>query len=275
MSETLTWTSPDGETTTLPWFSGVRGRGAPPVRVKTRDIEGGPGVVVLEVQDDTSKLYVPIEIDSDDVRTDLRLLARLLDPTGDNGTLTATRDDGSARELACRYVGGFEWDETILDSKMKQLVEFQAFVPYWRDTEAQTATIGQGDRGDWLPFLPIAVIADDVFGQAIAANDGDVKAWPVWTITGPATTVTLAADTGETLKVAYPLTAGETLTIDTREDAKTVVDQDGNNRFSSLDADLDVLFGFPRGTTTVDITIEGATEASEVALEWTRRWRSA
>jgi len=45
-------------------------------------------------------------------------------------------------------------------------------------------------------------------------NDGDLEAWPVWTVTGPLTSVTVGVD-GSTVQWDVALLEGDVLVIDT------------------------------------------------------------
>jgi len=51
-------------------------------------------------------------------------------------------------------------------------------------------------------------------GSAAMTNEGDLEAWPVWTIKGPLTSVTVGVD-GRTVQWNVPLTATDILVIDT------------------------------------------------------------
>lgn len=278
VAETLTWIAPDGTEVLLSsggalhWQRGLLGRGMPPIVITERELVVGDGSVLVQVRSGPVTVDVPIIV-TGELRQTLRAAASAFNPHAGDGRLV-TDIDGDRRELVCRYRAGLEWDEQ-LPHIMKQLLSFRAFSPYWQDDDDTTGSFGIGDLARWLPWPPIVVVADDVFAQATIVNTGDVEAWPVWTIRGPSDEVTLTSDTGARLRVAYPLVAGEILTIDTRPGAKTVVDQTGVNRFSSLDENDDDLYSFPVGTTTVTITIVGATAESEVGLAWRRRWLTA
>ena len=277
MAETLEYVNAAGTVLTLSsgdlrWMYGMDGRGIPPVAVDETANRSGAGSVLTLLRSDARTVQIPVVV-TGDLRTVLRTAATVMDPTLGDGRLVSQVDAAPERELVCRYVGGLQWTEDQ-PTLMKQVIAFRAFDPFWRDTVDATGSWTLGDTGVWLPFPPVKVVASDLFAAAAPDNDGDVEAWPVWTVSGPTTSVTLAnVTTGRSLKVAVALTAGETLTIDTRPAAKTVVDQDGTNRFATLDSVIDDLFPFVRGVNTINITIAGGEGVTtEVALAWRRRW---
>lgn len=62
------------------------------------------------------------------------------------------------------------------------------------------------------PLLRIA--SGSQLSSAVMTNEGDVEAWPVWTITGPLTSVTVGVD-GRTVQWNVALVASDILVIDT------------------------------------------------------------
>ena len=283
MSETLTWVDADGtehalSDDTVSVARGATGKHAPPITFTDVQDKSGAGSVLTQVRHDAREVALPMVVHVPSrvsLQEAVRAWSVRFDPTRGEGQLRSTLD-GSSRDLPCRYIGGMDVGVETTPGQRRWVAVFRAFDPYWRDTTDTTGQWGVGDLGTWLPWPPVTAVADDVSAIATIVNDGDVEAWPVWTVTGPATQVTLAnVTTGRTLTVAVALAAGETLTIDTRPQAKTVVDQDGTNRFSSLDTTDDDLFPFQVGTNEVQVTIVDATESSLVELAWRRRWLTA
>lgn len=152
--------------------------------------------------------------------------------------------------------------------------EFVATDPWWRDIgdSAVDFTVSS-DPGAFFPMLfPWRLASSEVFAVALVENDGDVAAWPVWTVTGPGSDLVLGNDTtGERLALAHTFGPGESVTIDTQPGAKTVTTPDGSSLFSSLSPDS-VLWALGAGATSVQVQFAGATAASRVALRYRRRW---
>jgi hypothetical protein len=277
MAETLKYVNASGTELVLSsgditWMYGMDGRGLPPVALEETANRIGAGSVLTLLRSDARTLPIPVMV-TGDLRTVLRAASVVLNPELGDGRLVSQVDAAAERELVCRYVGGLQWTEDQ-PFTMRQVISFRAFDPFWQDTADVTDAWVLGTLGNWLPWLPVRALVVGLFAEAVVDNTGDVEAWPVWTITGPTTDVTLENVTsGRSLKVAVALTSAETLTIDTRPAAKTVVDQAGTNRFATLDAAVDDLFPFVVGTNNVNITITGGDDSTtEVALAWRRRW---
>jgi hypothetical protein len=64
------------------------------------------------------------------------------------------------------------------------------------------------------PGAVIKVASASQLSSAVMTNQGDLEAWPVWTVKGPVTSVTVGVD-GRTVQWNVALTASDTLVIDT------------------------------------------------------------
>jgi hypothetical protein len=53
-------------------------------------------------------------------------------------------------------------------------------------------------------------------------NPGDVEAYPIWTLTGPLTSASIAID-GRTITVPFAVPSGQTLVIDTNPNQLTAI----------------------------------------------------
>lgn len=289
MSETIVWTAADGQVLELTSTTGevaaaygLEGRFMPPTELRAVNNLVSAGAQLVLARHGVRELAMPLEVSTaspETFRQALRDLAATFDATKGDGVITATGPDATSRQIVCRYAGGLEprEDWAAFNANWVTVVAvFRAQDPYWTDTEDTESVYAIGDLGLWLPFPPITVVAGDVIASPTVVNDGDVEAWPVWTITGPSTSVTLTnTTTSRSLEVSQPLTAGQTLTIDTRPGAKTVLDQDGASAFALLDAVNDDLFPLAVGSNVIDIQLEGATLDSSVQLAYKRRWLSA
>lgn len=280
MAETLEFVNAAGAVLSLSsgniqWMYGIDGRGMSPVSFEETPNRIGSGSVLTELRADARTVMIPLSI-TGDTRTVLRDASRLLNPTLGDGRLVSQVDAEDERELVCRYVGGLQWAEDMRYG-MKQVASFRAFDPFWQDTEDANFAYARNNIEPWLPFPPVQAVADDFFAEDNLNNSGDVEAWPVWTITGPTTEVTLTnLTTGRALKIVVALTEVETLIVDTRPSSKTVVDQSGANRFATLDSEVDDLFPFAPGTNALNIAVTGGDDATtNVALAWRRRWLTA
>jgi phage-related protein len=279
LSETVTWIDPDGASTTLnggpdtfvTWD--VSGRFAPPARFDEEGIPGGDGSSLRAVRHDTREFTLPVWIEAPDqgaLRAAKRALVRSMNPKRGDGLIRVTSPIGDQREIVCRVAAGLEGVERIDDTsglwmQMFPLV-FRANNPYWRDISDIAATYTVGTPSTFFPFFPIRLSNAQVFTDASPDNVGDVDAWPVWTLTGPGSTIYLRnLTTGYVLNLATTLGSGESAVIDTRPGAKTVTKADGTNLFSQL-SNSSFLWPLEPGVNSLRIEMSGATAASSVSM---------
>src|SRR5690606_24189719 len=94
-------------------------------------------------------------------------------------------------------------------------------------------------------------------------NDGDVEAWPVWTITGPATSIELEnVTTGKKIELSSTLSAGQKRIITTKPGISTVLDENGDNKWSEL-SDTSALWALEPGLNELVLTV-GNSDADTV-----------
>jgi hypothetical protein len=276
MGDAYSWVEPDGTVTTLPVFDPKHGRHMPPIDFASDPVPLGAGSRLRSVRHSERRFDVVTAWrigSASDVRTDLRAWTRRLDPTRGEGILRCATVAGDTREIACRYIGGIDTFDEIDPRWNVATLEFVATDPYWRDAADTTAsfTTGQG-LPKFLPGPPFTLSNSGTWAVPAIDNVGDVEAWPVWVVTGPASSVTFDnLATGQSFTLDYVLADGQTVTIDTRPGAKTVRSSDGVNRYANLSASS-VLFSLARGTNNLEVTIEGAAESSAVSLAYRLRY---
>lgn len=271
--ETITWVDPDGAELELFDLAGITGRGLPPVAFNDMVVPLQPGSMFRSVRDMARQLIVPICVQGVsliDYREQLRTLAGLLHPSTSPGTLRVATVDGLTRELTCWYLDGFGWLEEYPDWSIPSIA-FRACDPYWYDASDTEIDFRSGTPATFFPIFPLRLSASEVFADATVNNAGDIDVWPVWEIHGPAASPivlrNLTSDTILTLDLA--LTAGETVTVDTRRGAKTVLAGDGSNRFSDVDwAGGSSMWPLLTGSNSIRVEMAGATSDSLVALRY-------
>lgn len=290
-TDTLAWIDADGAATPLTgqpdmdvhWALGVEGRFMPPVAYTEDAVYEQPGTRLRSVRMGARDVTLPITVIGDDeqqVRSKVRSLLRQFNPVRGDGTLRATSPDGTMRDLRCRYVQGMEGLEArdnMGRSFLRMVLVLHASSPFWTDTAASETTYTVGGTP---PFLNSAwlgsrwLTSDTVLGRQVITNDGDLDAYPVFTVAGPANSVTITNDTtGERIAYEAALLAGEVLTIDTRPFVKTVTREDGSNRYASLSLDS-VLFSLPPGSSTVLLDVPGSTVDTYAVVSYRRTWLS-
>lgn len=285
MPEALVFVAPDGAVTDLKALPGVRvlgdqGFDMPPFTFVEDDLPGGDGARLRSVRTMARDVTLPFFLEDADetaLRGLLRVLVRRMNPRAGDGRLRHTASDGSVRELTCRYVeglggnrvrgqGGATWRRGAL--------VFRAHDPFWHDQAATSLQFTAGTAQPFYadqPFFGLRLASDVVLGTQTVTNDGDVEAWPVWTVKGPSTSpLTLEnVTTGQRLDLPVSLSAAQSVVIDTRPLRKTVRRDDGANLFGSL---VGSLWSLPTGPSKVAIALPGATSESYVTLDYVRRW---
>lgn len=284
---TATWTDPTGEVWPLSdtsddigWFTppGPAGWNATSYEIVTdplprggeqiRYIRSKPGVLTwpIYVWGDTHLQYV-------ERHRAIRRAFLMTVHRGLAGVLRVERPDSSAREVECFYQGGLEGvaGEGWLYSKEA----ITLFCPdgYWRDTSSVSVTHSYAPGSDFLSSFPL-VSAGLTLGESQIANNGDVEAWPVWTINGPISALTATnVTTGYEFTLTYALNAGEQITIIT--DRPQVRGPAGQNIVASLNWPTAYLWSLAPGDNAVIFNVSGAAVGTSVELEFQPRYDGA
>lgn len=173
-----------------------------------------------------------------------------------------------------RLTGVFDEDhmyelDPVFDGWAPYAVRLEAAQPYW---EGEKITRGPWRTENPVPFFPgppFTISPGATAANATIDNPGDVEAYPVWTIDGPWTHVSVGVG-GRVIDVPFELTAGQRLRIDT--DPRNVAALLGPTDGSALIwTDVTKQLGFQRTTpvapgTSVPVAID-ATGAGSVAVE--------
>lgn len=264
--------------------------GMPEARFQTSELFDQPGEVVESVKYAKREVDVPFAVVSDTgvmtLRYATRFLSRALSPLRGEGALRLTMQDGTQRELKCRYSKGMRPDIKQIDSRGtewdKMVLTFRASDPFWYDVDATVVTLRTTATG--ISFFPMFADPADVgphlssssvFSDFDVENLGDVSAWPAWRINGPGVDPLLMNIlTGEVLDMSnnggITIAAGEWIDIDTRPGYKTVTHSNGDNLFSRL-TDASSLWPLVVGPQGLRVTVAGATRSSLVSLSFRGR----
>lgn len=87
--------------------------------------------------------------------------------------------------------------------------------------------------------------------QDTVRNEGNVDTWPVITFTGPVANPAIFYNNGESLRLNTSLTAGQSVTIDTRPWARTVLRENGGSIAGTLRGARLSEMALPPGTTEI------------------------
>lgn len=191
------------------------------------------------------------------------------------GVWSVTQPNGITRSLVCRFVSDgsqtFDVDPSLIgwQNYGVTLVAERPFwvgekiVRSWSDEASQPFFGGTGGGGVGPPFY---ISAGNTISSARMPNPGDVDVYPVWSIGGSTTSVTVGVG-DSTITYAAPIAGGDTITIDTDPARRTVVDQNGVDRSGNLQTGSQPFAPIPAGagvplslsmvgTGTVTATIE-------------------
>lgn len=284
----VSFTDPLGRVTTFTdWNNGwalqpgPRGWDMPTYQLTVDQSPDIDGEYVRSVRGLAKDIILPVAFWSDNGRADYlarrRAFIRSLNPKLGNGTLTSVQPDGEVRTITCRYTAGMEGDEG-LDAAGRAwtivTITLHAASPFWLGGTVSQQWSSPGG-GMWLPVLPLAVSQSQVLGATVATNPGDDIAYPVWTINGPASSVTLTnSTTGESLLLTQVINLGDTIVIDTRERQQTALLNGVTNLWPNLSSSS-VLWGLAAGDNQLQLTVAGSSSASSVRLDYTPRYLAA
>ncbi|MCQ1575375.1 phage distal tail protein [Streptomyces parvus] len=260
---------------------GIKGLDMPDYAMATDEAPGIDGYEVRQVRAQGKTISIPIAFWANDSRAAYlarrRTFIRSLNPKRGQGTLTLTQPDGDARSIGVRYQDGMEGDESLDTAGRRWCIGVITFVapsPYWTGGEVTTEW-KNGVSGDFFPVLPLVVGDSQVLGAVTVDNDGDDDAFPVWTIKGPATSVTLTnTTTGQTLVLTRTITGADTIVIDTRERRQTALLNGVTNLWPNL-SNASALWPLATGINQLTLNVAGSTTDTSVRMTYQPRYLAA
>lgn len=148
-------------------------------------------------------------------------------------------------------------------------IRLQADQPLWEGDEiapppwsgAGSDELAKPFHGGLTPGAPVLNIGK---GSTIAAasvfNPGDVEGWAEWTVHGPVppTGAAIIVD-GHAITVPHALAAGQFVRLDTRPTEQTVVNELGQDVFTTLLGDYDPAPIRPRSNSQISLSVSGGT----------------
>lgn len=252
----------DGPVILQPGFTGFD---MPPVTLFT---DGTPGLAGASWQgghDDVRTVFLPIYTEgatrAEAVNTRREFLRSLHWARG-AATICVAEADGYRRYLDCVYTGGAEGSEGQGDSGQHWTtygLTLQAIDnPYWYGDLITPSSWAVADPRPFFPLNPgvFTLSASNVLGETVIDNVGDVDAYPIWELIGPATQLTLRRGT-RTFQINATLATGEVLVIDTNKKQQTIIDNHGNNRWSDVQVGAIDLWPLAPGNNAVTIEVAG------------------
>lgn len=300
---TATWIDPDAvewplSNPDLGWFTanGPAGWGSAPLELVVDPLPRG-GEQVRYIRSKPRRLQWPLYIGGDthqEFIDRLRRLTRAFAMTtqrGAPGWLRVQRPDGrDTRQIACYYEEGFEGQSGEGHLYARPVVGLYCPDGFWSGVAPVVAErefdTGAEDPDEivsfYQPFMSVTssrvVSGDDgTVPSTIITNDGDIEAWPVWTISGPISSLTAVnLSIGARFTLAYPLPAGQSLTISTNRPAvRGPAGQNLSRHVDWLNPLGTELWPLVDGPNQVSFVALGAGPGTKVALAFTPRFDTA
>lgn len=244
------------------------------------------GAVWRGVRATTRTLTLPIAIvaaDRDVLVATRRALIRAISPRRGQCVISSAYPDGSVRRIKARYLDGMEGTEGGVDGIVRATygLRFIAEDPHmYGDPIASSWSTGASSRTE----LPIpgadtffeVVSSPLITGGVTITNPGDVDAYPVWTFSGPFTSIVAANNTtGKSWTVTYTAAGtGNSIVVTTTPGNTSVVDETGTNRWATLTAGYS-LWPLISGDNMVTFTVAGATGSSLATMSYMPRYEAA
>jgi hypothetical protein len=249
---------------------GLDGLGLPPVSPRFFD-GAGDGSTYRGTRVQPRDVTLPVLLTAPDrraLRERVSALATVLSPAHAPAVLTYTEPDGTEWTTAVvRTASG----SPVTDGETHYALEItlRAPDPYWIREQAASKTIESGGAGRGLlrpggSLSALRLASGQVIGEAVIENPGDAPAYPVVTLTGPATSYELTSPSGERISWSGSLAEGERRVFD--HHAGTLVDGDGVNRYAELGASPR-FWAIPPGVLSAHVDVTGSSVGSVVPVD--------
>jgi hypothetical protein len=235
----------------------------------------GDGGVWRHSKRGVRQLDLPVTVigtDRGDVESKLRRLNKVLQDAQGATKISATYSDGPVLQLSAHYVSGAEGSRGENGGMTWQriLLSFQAPNPFWQSSVSESFTITSGNTGrGLLPNLAkLLVSSSQTLGVISVTNDGDVAAYPVWTVRGPISGLSIS-DGSLSFGFDDSVATGETIVINT--ETGVVVDDTGTNRYGILST-APKLFKLNPGNSSLSVIGTDSTPETQVVLTYSPRY---
>ncbi|QZN86607.1 phage tail domain-containing protein [Cellulomonas sp. C5510] len=259
---------PSGGTAVLD--DGLDGLGLPPVSPRFFD-GAGDGSTYRGARVQPRDITLPVLITATGrnlLRERVSALATVLSPVHAPARLTYTEPDGTAWTADVVRTGS---GAPVTDGVSHYAVDLglRSADPYWTRENAASHTIESAGAGRGLlrpgaSLSALRLASGQVIGDAVIENPGDAPAYPVVTLTGPATQFELTSPTGERLLWSGTLEEGERRVFDHL--AGTVVDDSGTNCYAELGA-APRFWAIPPGVQTAHVDVAGSSVGRVVPVD--------
>lgn len=213
-------------------------------------------------------------------------LSKVFNYGDDEVILNVTWSDGDGtyfRKISGHLIGGLDFDTDSEYNAIRTVLQFKANDPTWQNGYAENLPISAviaGTPTQYPKVYPV-LYGDNVLNKVTAiAYDGTWDAYPIITVTGPVTNLTIVDTQGHTIKFNSAIPAGAVWTIDLSYGVYTVTDQDGVDQFAALDTSSNLvdwrLYAqpgfFSAGNNTISVSGSGGSGSTLVVLTYFTRY---
>jgi hypothetical protein len=209
-------------------------------------------------------------------------LLQVFTPGNDIAQFSFGWRDNEFRKINVTVAGGLTMDTDAKDFNVRGVIQLRAADPTWYDFNETFLTLTSTLFGTATPYpkpYPVPYGSDTINKITTINYTGSWPTYPRIQVTGPATNLTIVDGLGNIILFDTVIPAAEIWTIDLSYGAKSVIDQNGVNRFSSLNINSDIInWGiFPNptvfnGVNTISVSATSTTNATQVYMYYSARY---
>lgn len=192
----------------------------------------------------------------------------------DSGTYT--------RNIRGYIVGGLDFDTDAQQNTIRTVVQIKANDPTWEDGDTTTLTASGVLSGTptLYPKVYPVLYGDNLINKTtVLTYNGSWDAYPKIYVTGPVSNLQMVDTKGNVIKVNDTIPSGAQWVFDLSYGVYTVIDQDGINRFASLDITSNLIDwriyaspGYSVNNNTISVSGTGASGATLVVISYVTRY---
>lgn len=204
-------------------------------------------------------------------------LTRIFSPASGGGILRITTD-AYDRAIECRTLGGLEFNvEPGTGYHVRTVAQLRASDPTWYDPTPVSGGATPAITGTPTPVpltIPWTVGAAAINSTLSITNAGTWRAYPVITAVGPITSLVITnTTTGDKIEVGGTIGSGDTWIFDLSYGRKTVTDQTGANKITTITTDSSLAtWSLEPGANSIVVTGSSTGSSSTVSIIYYTRY---
>jgi hypothetical protein len=214
-------------------------------------------------------------------------LIQMFKPGNDTATLKQTINENAAEYIQIKRsidvkVTGATMDTNPIDFNVRAVIQLRADDPTWYNSTQNAQQMTYTQFGTPTPYpkpYPVPYGASSVNSSISVAYTGTVVSSPILQCIGPLSNLVIVDGSGRLISFTDTIPAASIWTVDLRYGRKTIVDQNGVNKFQYLSIDSDIVnWGlypdptFDAGLQYLSVSATGTTDVSVVNMFWYDRY---